>query len=492
MAKWYVKLIFRTGGEVRCSYPVLRDYSYPDSRRAFFSCSDGELNEIYAAARRTLRLCTLDIFMDCPQRERGGWLCDSYFSGKGAWMMFGDLGVERDFIENFMLTDPEEKWKGFFPEVYPGIKQKPEDVGISNWSFWLLLELADFAKRSGDREFVERCRSRVERFVEGLLSLRGESGLLENLPEAFVDWSLSNTEYALKPVSIPNNCLAVRALEEMAGLYHMPEWEKAGGEMRRILQDIGTGSPFGGAGDGAVLENGALRRTHLRTESGIALELWSGFYGEDADYVGKFMDSMGPAPRYRQDPNIGLANLFIGLMIRFDVLAGAGEADALVKEWKSLYLPQLHMGSGTLFENSHEFSGCHGFNGAVGALMTNVVLGLGEPNQESRTVAVRPHLCGLDWAKGAACTGEGMIYMGWSADYRLHILDITLQLPPGWTAQYDFPFACSGWRILVNGKCARNEDFLSPQSTRNFNGGIEDFGGNNSTGRICCSSNRIS
>lgn len=84
----------------------------------------------------------------------------------------------------------------FFPEVYPSVHGNSGEVGIRNWSFWLALEVCDYFERSGDRETVENWRSRMERFVEGVLALRGESGLLENLPSAFVDWSLSNSKEA--------------------------------------------------------------------------------------------------------------------------------------------------------------------------------------------------------------------------------------------------------------------------------------------------------
>ena len=133
--------------------------------------------------------------MDCPQRERGGWLCDSQFNGPASWLMFGDLTVEHDFLENFLLTDPDEKLEEFFPEVYPGVHKSPEEVGITNWSFWLVTELYDYYQRSGDREFIDKYACRIERFIEGMLTLRGESGLLENLPNAFVDWSISNKEF---------------------------------------------------------------------------------------------------------------------------------------------------------------------------------------------------------------------------------------------------------------------------------------------------------
>ncbi len=448
----YIKMILRTTGKVTMSYPVLLDDSYPDNHDCFFSCNDGELNAIYEASRRTLRFNTLDIFMDCPERERGGWLCDSQFSSQSAWQMFGDLSVERDFIENFMLTDGTRKWNGFFPEVYPGSKPDDETVGIMTWSFWLITELYEFYHRSGDRDFIDACQERVSCFIHGLLSLRGDSGLLEGLTDQFVDWSLSNKKFCLRPINIPNNCLAVCLLEKMAELYDKPEWKKNADEMRAIIETMGGQHTFlGGNGDSATFENGQLRRGDCLTEAGAAYEIWSGFHLEDKAYINGFVNTMGYAPKYRSNPNYGKANIFIGLIVRFDVLARLGKIDTLVKELKDIYLAELRDGSGTFFENYNAFSGCHGANGLIGTLLTNKVLGLGQPSELTKTVKIAPNPCGLNWARGAAKCSGGMIFMNYKADNEEHIIDIILQLPEGWSYELEIPFELCGWKVLLNG-----------------------------------------
>lgn len=449
----YIKMILRTSGEVQLSQPVLLEYTYPDDHRNYFSCSDGDLNRIYDGARRTLRLNSLDIYMDCPQRERGGWLCDSQFNGPGSWMMFGDLSVERDFIENFMLTDPDVCWKGFFPEVYPGVHRTPEDVGIRNWSFWLITELYDYYHRSGDREFIDQCENRVDRFITGMLSLRGESGLIENLGSSFVDWSLSNQSFALEPISIPNNCLAVCLLERASELYGRQDWKEAADQMRSIIEALPLSKiSFIPSGDAGIFENGQLRRGNCRTEAGMALELWCGFHLDDKSYIQKFVNALGTTPEYRPNPNVGRSNLFIGLMIRFEVLARLGRIEQLVKEWKDIYLQELRDGSGTFFENIHGLSGCHAFNSETGALIVNHVLGLGSPMQYNKTVVLNPHPARLRWANGTAYTPDGTIFMEWSSEPDDHKLDIRLQLPETWTYVFDRPFELSGWQVTINGQ----------------------------------------
>ena len=450
----YLRIQLHTKGNVRLSYPRLNDYSYPDDRACYFSCDDGEFNQIYEGARRTLRLSTLDIFMDCPQRERGGWLCDSYFMSQAAWMMFGDLGVEKDFLENFLLT--ETRWKGFFPEVYPGSKKDPQDPGIINWSFWLAAELYGYFQRSGDREFIIRYKGRIEKFIEDLLSLRGESGLIETTETIFVDWSLSNRAFAAEPINIPNNCLVVYILKCMAKLYGRKDWQGAE-EMQAVIETLDAVPGLeGGGGDAAKVteENGQLRlvRTDCPTEGGQALELWSGFHRNDRDYVKKFLYTMDPCPEYRSDPNIGKANNFIGMMLRYDILADMGFIERLARELKNVYLEELRIGSGIFFENVNAFSGAHGFNGMVGTYLTERILGLGQPNESKKTVMIQPCPMNLRWARGKAECSDGSVYFKWSADQEEHTLHMTLSLPEGWRPEVQLPFSLAGWEVTLNGK----------------------------------------
>ena len=75
----YLKLNVLAGDcEVKGLY--LREYANPETDEAQFSCSDPGLNRIFDAARQTFRQNAVDIFMDCPSRERAGWLCDSFFT----------------------------------------------------------------------------------------------------------------------------------------------------------------------------------------------------------------------------------------------------------------------------------------------------------------------------------------------------------------------------------------------------------------------------
>lgn len=139
-------------------------------------------------------------------------------------------------------------------------------------------------------------------------------------------------------------------------------------------------------------------------------------------------------------------------MVRFEALARMNRIPELMGEWKSLYLPQLKMGSDTLFETVQEDGGCHGFNADVGAMLTEKVLGLGQPDCRTKTVALSPHACSLHWAEGAAEVPEGMIHMRWIADGDEHTLEMHLDLPEGWHYTLDPAWDASGWTVTLNGE----------------------------------------
>ena len=99
-----------------------------------------KLQAIFDAAIETYRQNTFDLFMDCPSRERAGWLCDSFFTARVERVLTGKSEVERNFIENYILPEhfrclPE----GMLPMCYPA--DHYDGVFIPNWAMWFVLEL---------------------------------------------------------------------------------------------------------------------------------------------------------------------------------------------------------------------------------------------------------------------------------------------------------------------------------------------------------------
>jgi alpha-L-rhamnosidase len=67
----YLKLL-ALEGECEVSRVSLRELANPDAWNATFACADERLVRLFEAGRETFRQNAVDIFMDCPSRERAG------------------------------------------------------------------------------------------------------------------------------------------------------------------------------------------------------------------------------------------------------------------------------------------------------------------------------------------------------------------------------------------------------------------------------------
>ena len=436
----YMQVYFRGVGQVTVhSLSILED-SYPDEKRASFLCSNDDINRLYKAAKKTLLLNTLDIFMDCPERERGGWLCDSLWTGRAASLLLSDNRVEREYLENFLLTPTDGMFHGFFPEVYPALKPSYKDMtGITTWTFWLMVEVCEFIRRTGDIAFRDEHKPRIEAFVAGSRDFKGKSGLMERLPWLFIDWSMSNLEEHQQPVSSAANALYAYMMISLGETFDHPEWVAEGQAIREILR----GAILCGRKPSAIHqipdsfnvdENGGLHSRGRFSEAAMYTSLWCGlFTPEEAPLLCKTLrDKMGPAPVFAKDPMVGDSQLFIGLCIRLDMLTRLGYYDKCYEDMLAIFMPQLTEGPGTLWENRiiDTSSRCHGFTSHAGVHLMRDVLGLGFPLFEADgecepILEIAPHICGLRWARGTRETPEGIVSVDWRYDGECFALRVT-------------------------------------------------------------------
>ena len=442
----YVKLYFRGTGAVTVHSLSILDDAYPDEHRTSFSCSDENVNRLYAAAKKTLLLNTLDIFMDCPERERGGWLCDSLWTARAAALMLSDPRIEREFLENFLLTPADGMFHGFFPEVYPALKPSYKEMtGITTWSFWLGCEICEYISRTGDIAFRDEYAPRIEAFVKGTHDFIGKSGLLEELPWLFVDWSQSNRAENHQPVSTAANALYAYMLCERGKTFARPDWIAEGERVRALLRAAVIGNDQACnvkyiPDSFTVDENGGLHSRGLYSEAAMYTALWSGLFckGEAPALDKAIRDLMGPAPVYAKDPMVGGSNLFIGLCIRLDMLTRLGAHQKMYEDMLAIYMPQLKEGPGTLWESEmiDTSSRCHGFTAHTGVHLLRDVLGLGIPAFDARgegdkQIEIAPHICGLRWARGTHETPDGLIALEWRYDGDQFVLNASL--PAGYS-----------------------------------------------------------
>ncbi len=322
---------------------------------------DNDLRLIFDAAVETYRQNTFDIYMDCPSRERAGWLCDSFFTSRVERVLTGGSQVERNFLENFILPDgfkclPE----GMLPMCYPSDHYNGEF--IPNWAMWFVVELGEYMKRTSDRELIAKAKDKVYALLKYFRRFENEYGLLEKLESwVFLEWSKSNE--LVQDVNFPSNMLYAKMKGVAAELYGDGELAKEADELRNVIRKMSY-TEKGFFCDNAYRKDGALELSGEYTEScqyyafhtGTATpemypELWDILvrdFGRDRRSSGKW-------------PEIYFANAFIGNYLRMDLLTMYGSRDVVLKNISD-YFTYMAEKTGTLWENEGDHASCdHGF-----------------------------------------------------------------------------------------------------------------------------------
>lgn len=219
------------------------EYKHPPVKNKVH-IADEELGIIYQAALESFRSCSLDIFMDCPSRERGGWLCDSYFTSSVEQVLTGENILERVFLENFIVNDTFGHLpKGMLPMCYPADHNNGNF--IPNWAMWYVLELEKYWGQTGDRELLCQAEKSVTALVNYFLGFENELGLLENLEGwIFVEWSRANDEDLVQGVNFPTNMLYARMLQAIGRIYHRPELLNKSEQLRNVIRKYSFNGVF--------------------------------------------------------------------------------------------------------------------------------------------------------------------------------------------------------------------------------------------------------
>ncbi len=365
----YLKLI-ALDGAVTVHEAGLREYANPEASRAKFDCGDPELNLLFEAGRQTFRQNATDLYMDCPGRERAGWLCDSFFTGRVEPLLCGNSNVEHNFIENFALPenfDPVPR--GMFPMCYPS--EHPDGRHIPQWAMWLVLELEEYLQRTGDSALVNLMLPKIDGLLNYFKRFENSDGLLEKLPSwNFIEWSKAND--LTEDVNYPTNMLYARMLESVARLCGKDDLLiKAQQVHETVRQQSFNGTFF--ADNSVRDENGVLQSSGECTE----VCQYYAFFCRTAS-PDKFsnlwkilLTEFGPNRRTGgKYDTVWPANAFIGYYLRMELLSLAGETEQLLREMKGYFLPMAKT-TGTLWEHNDTRASCnHGFASYLCVLLT--------------------------------------------------------------------------------------------------------------------------
>jgi len=412
-------------GKGEISAPYLRQFRNPLPERARFESSDPDLDRIFRAACDTLAENGVDLYTDCPGRERSAWLCDTWFSASAAAYLTGDFGVEKAFLENFVLAPrfPAAVPDGGMPGGYPGAGL------LSTYMMWYVLQCGEYAARAGDdgRTFADFAKARVLRNIEFLTKYENADGLLEDLPGwVFIEWS--HAADLVKGINYPANMLWSKTLDCAASLYGRADFAERAAHLRETI----CRRSF----DGAYFhdqelkdEDGRYVLNPDRTETCQYYAFFTGVAtkGQYPDLWRRMVEGFGPG---RTSDGVFPSDMFFGRLLRLDLLARDGHAAKTAAEIKN-YLLGMAQESGTLWEfaDGHD-SRCHAFAAYAALLLVRDVAGL-TVDHVKRTVRVSSADTPLSFCRMSLPVKDGQIDFSLCREGKKPVRRV--QLPGGWS-----------------------------------------------------------
>ncbi|MEI7768314.1 MAG: hypothetical protein WCJ97_12845, partial [Phycisphaerae bacterium] len=356
----YLKL-YVVEGDCEILQVSLREYAGALASTAAFACSDDRLNQIYAAARETYRQNAVDVYTDCPHRERAGWMDNAYFMAPVELLLTGASRCERNYLENFLHYDPARDLpqlpKGMLPMCYPA--DHNDANYIPQWPLWFILQLEGYCQRTGDRALADAFKPRLLSLYQDYFKpYQNSDGLLEKLGGwRFVEWSKANE--LQDDVNYPTNMMYASALEAMGRLCGWTRFKRQARQLREAIREQSYDGEF--FVDNALRKGGNLVPTGLHTEvcQYFAFAFDTATPESHPRLWRTLVRDFGPQRHLKGlYPNVYPANLINGIFLRLATMTRYGLARQVLRDLPGYF---LHMAqtTGTLWEHTNTGASCN-------------------------------------------------------------------------------------------------------------------------------------
>ena len=211
---------------------------YPRDSEATFRCDDERLNRIWQVGARTLDLCSLDAFVDCPGREQRAWVGDSYIHALLSYTTATDWRLVRRHLQ---VCAQSRRHDGLLAMVAAGDFSLGSPT-IPDYSLHWIRALARYLEYSGDAATVRELLPTAKGIVTAFERYRGSDGLLHNVPNwIFIDWAMTERADiigvldALYALTLTDYLWLVEQLtgdtQEIAAVRHAIEYTQAAFEL---------------------------------------------------------------------------------------------------------------------------------------------------------------------------------------------------------------------------------------------------------------------
>ncbi len=417
---------------------AVHDRHRPRPEGAAFACSDPDLERIHAVGLRTVDLCALDAYVDCPTREQRAWTGDSVVHQMVDLVANPDWAMARWHPELAAAPRPD----GMLTMAAASDFELDDRMVVPDWSLHWVRSVHNLYRYTGDRELVAELAPVAERTLRWFESFLGADGLLHGVTGwVLLDWASVYSQGCSSTL----NALWARALEDLAemsdwlGNAGTAAWARERRDGVRGAFDVFWDEPRGVYVDHVV--GGSPRRA--AAQHGGAAALAAGIV--PADRVARVVDGLTDRSRlvrhsWVMDPvtvdggSTGFIHLVTGYpepswdverqmveaepffrYVLHDGLARAGRADLvadLCRDWTVF----LEAGETTWPECWTGGTRCHGWSSTPTRDLVVHTLGITPAEPGYAAVRVAPALGGLDWARATVPTPHGPVTVEARAD----------------------------------------------------------------------------
>lgn len=430
----YLMLVVRPARDGRAARGPVRVFrvrlvrsTYPVADVGEFRCSDARLDQVWQAARRTLRLCMEDTYVDCPAYEQTYWVGDARNAALVNSYVFGADALTR---RSLGLVPGSRVQTPLLADQVPS----GWDSVIPNWTFFWVIGCLEHHERTGDREFAAGIWPLARDTLAAYLEHVDARGLLAIHAWNLLDWA---------PMDQPNDGIVAhqtmflaRALDAAAALAAIAGEPGDAGfrEAARGIRDAVNAhlwAPERGAYRDCIHRDGTPSGVFSVQTQVVALLCGLPDAARSASLERHLLEP--PADFVR------VGSPFMSFFL-YEALERLGHHERLVEDIRTNYGRMIEHGATTCWEmypgrenranaalltRSH----CHAWSAAPGYFLGAVVLGVRSDAPGWTRVVVEPRPCGLSWARGRVpLPAGGWVEVNWTLDAGR--LDLRVIAPP--------------------------------------------------------------
>lgn len=186
-------------------YANVRHFPFDDDYCKLETENDN-LKKVWKLCKNTIKYATQEMFLDCPQREKGQYAGDLTITSAAHLILTGNAELLKKAIDNQMQS---AQYVPSLLAVTPGSLVQE----IADYSFQFPILALRYYSFSGDKDFLRENLKICEGIIDAYKPYVGETGLLQNISDKWnlVDWPHNlrdNYDFPLDPLgTAPHNVI---------------------------------------------------------------------------------------------------------------------------------------------------------------------------------------------------------------------------------------------------------------------------------------------